>query len=58
MTELKYLKDIAEQLKGIKRELHKHNEIMQRCFAFPSQEDLGVKDETVCNMETGQSDDV
>ena len=56
MTELKYLKDIAEQLKGIKRELHKHNEIMQRCFLL--QNDVGVKDETICCMETGQPDDV
>ena len=56
MTELKYLKDITEQLKGIKRELHKHNEIMQRSFLW--QGDVGVKDETDCHMETGQPDDV
>ena len=56
MTELKYLKDIAEQLKGIKRELHKHTEIMQRCIFL--RDDVGVKDETICYMETGQPDDV
>lgn len=50
MTELKYLKDIVAQLKGIQRELHKHNEIMQRWIE-------GVKDETDGDMETGKSDE-
>jgi len=66
MTELKYLKNIAESLMGIHRELRRQNEILKRHneitasgFIFLGDtEDEVMKNEIVGDMETGQSDDV
>jgi len=68
MTELKYLKNIAETLMGIHRELRRHNELVKRnnelmaCgFVYIADDQEGgrvLKNEIIGDMETGKPDDV
>ena len=62
MTELKHLKEIADSLKGIYRELKKHNELMQRHNTILASGfvnicdtvDEEIKNEIIGGMETGK----
>ena len=64
MTELKYLKAIAENLMGIHRELRRHNELLKRQneiiasgFICDTQDEV-MKHEIIGDMETGKPDEV
>ena len=66
MTELKYLKNIAESLKGIHREMRRRNELIKRTneivasgfiFLGDTQDEV-LKNEIIGDMETGKPDEV
>lgn len=66
MTELKYLKNIAESLMGIHREMRRRNELIKRTneimasgfiFLGDTQDEV-LKNEIIGDMETGKPDEV